>query len=92
VEYTLKNLRLKEAQLSINPIENNENKIYCVICNSSYWCAFHLNIYDLESQVIACHACNSYNTEIVPIETGESFRIENDHMRGIEIEFLKNNS
>jgi hypothetical protein len=92
MENTSNNLRQKEARLSINPIENNENKIYFVICNSCYWCASYLNIDDLESRVIACHACNSYSTEIVPIETGESFRIGSDHMRGMEIEFLKNNS
>jgi hypothetical protein len=34
----------------------------------------------LESQVIACHVCNSHNTEIIPIGTGESFRIESNHM------------
>ena len=53
---------------------------YFVICNSCYWCASYFNIDDLESQVIACHTCNSHNTEIIPIGTGESFRIESNHM------------
>ena len=81
---------LKKTKLS-SPTSTNGHHTYFVICNSCYWCASYFNIDDLESQVIACHVCNSHNTEIIPIGTGESFRIESNYMRGMEIEFFKNN-
>lgn len=98
-------LLLKKTKLSFNPIrpESEENTavlpvnhIYFVICNSCYWCASYFGIDNLESlsssssHVIVCHACNSHNTEIVPIGTDESFRIECNHARGMEIEFYNN--
>src|SRR5918995_3157873 len=90
---------LQTTKLSSNTLEREDNSvlrhtnhIYFVICNSCYWCASYFNIDDLESQVIACHTCNSHNTEIIPIGTGESFRIESNHMRGMEIEFFKSNN
>jgi Zn finger protein HypA/HybF involved in hydrogenase expression len=97
VENISNNLGLKEAQLSINPIENNENKIYFVICNSCYWCASYFGTDDLESlsgsssHVLDCPTCNSHNTEVMPIATDESFRIEYSLTRGMEMEFYRSN-
>jgi len=84
-------------------IEDNEilqpiDKIYFVICNSCYWCASYFGVYDLESlcgsssQVLDCHVCNSHNTELIPISTDESFRIEYSQTKGMEMEFYKSNN
>ena len=92
------NLRLKETKLALNTIENNENKIYFVICNSCYWCASYFDIDNLEhlstssSHLLDCHVCKSHNTELMPISTDESFRIRYNVTRGIEIEFYKSNN
>jgi hypothetical protein len=96
VENTSNNLRLNKVQLS--PIENNENKIYFVICNSCYWCATYFGNDNLEylstssSHVLECHACKSHNTELMPISTDESFRISYSVTGGIEIEFYRSNN
>ena len=95
-------LPLKKIKLSPITIENNKilqpiDKIYFVICNSCYWCATYFGIDDLESlsgsssHVLYCHVCNSHNTELMPIATDESFRIEYSLTRGMEIEFYKSN-
>jgi hypothetical protein len=95
-------LRLKQANLSQNAIVNKEilqpiDRIYFVICNSCYWCASYFGIDDLESlsrsssHVLDCPICNSHNTELMPIATDESFRIEYSLTRGIEMEFYRNN-
>jgi hypothetical protein len=94
-------LRLKQAKLSQNGIANIEilhtGRIYFVICNSCYWCASYFGIDDLESlsgsssHVLNCPICNSHNTELMPIATDESFRIEYSLTRGMEIEFYKTN-
>ena len=92
-------LPLKKIKLSPITIENNKilqpiDKIYFVICNSCYWCASYFGIDDLESlsgsssHVLDCHVCNSH-TELVPIGTDESFRIEYSLTRGMELEFYK---
>ena len=68
-----------------------------MICNSCYWCASYFGIDDLESlsasssHVLDCPICNSHNTELMPISTDESFRIEYSLTRGMEIEFYKTN-
>ena len=88
-------LPLKKIELPPNTIENN--KIYFVICNSCYWCASYFGIDDLKSisasssHVLDCHVCNSHNTELIPISTDESFRIEYSLTRGMELEFYKSN-
>ena len=93
---------LKTTKLSSNTLENNGiwqpiDKIYFVICNLCYWCASYFGIDDLESlsasssHVLDCHVCNSHNTELIPISTDESFRIEYSLTRGMEIEFYKTN-
>ena len=88
-------LPLKKIELPLNTIENN--KIYFVICNSCYWCASYFGIDDLESlsgsssHVLDCHVCNSHNTELIPIATDESFRIEYCLTRGMELEFYESN-
>ena len=86
---------LQTNQISSNTIEDNElvppmDKIYFVICNSCYWCASYFGINDLESLpgsssfVLDCPICNSHNTELMPIATDESFRIEYSLTRGME--------
>jgi hypothetical protein len=93
---------LQTTKLSSNTIEDNEilqpiDRIYFVICNSCYWCASYFGIDDLESlsgsssRVLDCHVCNSHNTELMPISSGELFRIEYSQTRGMEIEFHKSN-
>jgi hypothetical protein len=95
-------LRLKQAKLSQDAIVNKEivqhtNRIYFMICNYCYWCASYFGIDDLESlsgsssHVLNCPICNSHNTELMPIATDESFRIEYSLTRGMEIEFYKTN-
>ncbi len=95
-------LPLKKIKLSPITIENNKilqsiDKIYFVICNSCYWCASYFGIDDLESlsgsssHVLNCPICNSLNTELMPIATDESFRIEYSLTRGMELEFYKSN-
>ena len=96
-------LPLKKIKLSSITIENNKilqhiDKIYFVICNSCYWCASYFGLDDLESlsgstsHVLDCPICNSHNTELMPISTDESFRIEYSLTRGMEIEFYKSNN
>ena len=93
---------LQTTKISSNTIEDNEilqpiDKIYFVICNSCYWCASYFGVDDLESisasssHVLDCHVCNSHNTELIPISTDESFRIEYSQTRGMEIEFHRSN-
>ncbi len=43
------------------------------------------------SHVLNCPICNSHNTELMPIATDESFRIEYSLTRGMEMEFYKTN-
>jgi hypothetical protein len=92
---------LQTTKLSSSIIENNEilqpiDKIYFVICNSSYWCATYFGIDDLESlsaslsHVLECHVCISHNPELIPISTDESFRIEYS-AKGMEMEFYGSN-
>jgi hypothetical protein len=69
-----------------------------VICNSCYWCASYFDIDDLESlsasssHVLDCHICNSHNTELIPISTDETFKIEYSMTRGMELEFYRSNN
>jgi hypothetical protein len=90
-------LRLKKAKHENKEILQPIDKIYFVICNSCYWCATYFGIDDLESlsgsasHVLNCPICNSHNTELMPIATDESFRIEYSLTRGMEIEFYKTN-
>jgi len=71
----------------------NFNHIHFVICKSCYWCASYFSIGDLNSssQVLRCHICNSYNTELIPISSNESFRINYNVTRGMELEFYRCN-
>jgi len=94
---------LQTTNLSSNTIKNNEilqpiDKIYFVICNSCYWCASYFGVDDLESlsgsssHVLDCHVCNSHNTELIPIATDESYRIEYSQTKGMQMEFYKSNN
>ena len=76
-----------------NSVLRYTNHIYFVICNSCYWCASYFNIDDLESssQVLRCHLCKSHNTELIPISSNESFRVEYNVTRGMVMEFYRSN-
>jgi hypothetical protein len=97
VEY---DLLLQKTKLSSNFKERENNNtivqptVYFVICNSCYWCASYFGIDALESssQVIGCHVCNSHDTELIPISTNESFKIDYNVTRGMEIEFYRSNN
>jgi hypothetical protein len=84
----------KENKEILQPVD----RIYFVICNSCYWCASYFDIDHLESlsgsstHALDCHVCNSCNTELMPISTDESFRIEYNISRGMEIEFYESNN
>jgi hypothetical protein len=94
---------LQTTKLSSNKKENDKilqrtSQVYFVICNPCYWCASYFDIDDLESlsvsssHVLDCHVCNSHNTELIPISTNESFKIEYSLTHGMEIEFYKSNN
>ena len=91
---------LQTTKLSLNTIDrkNNKfihpiNKIHFVICNSYFWCASYFSIDNMEtsSQVLRCHLCNSHNTELIPISSNESFRIDYNATRGRQMEFYRSN-
>ena len=97
IEY---DLLLQKGKLCSNTTERENNTIVrsadhiCfVICNSCYWCASYFGIDNLESssQVLRCHLCNSHNTELIPISSNESFRIDYNVTRGMQMEFYRNN-
>jgi hypothetical protein len=92
-------LLLQKANLSSN-IERTDDKIvrpvdhiYFVICNSCYWCASYFGSEGLDSssQILGCHVCNSHDTELIPVSTNESFRIDYNVTRGMEMEFYRSN-
>ena len=76
-----------------NTILRSTNHIYFVICNSCFWCASYFSIDNMEtsSQVLRCHLCNSHNTELIPISSNESFRIDYNSTRGMQMEFYRSN-
>ena len=86
---------LQTTKISSNTSERKRdkrtNQIYFVICNSCFWCAsyFGNDVLSSSSSPLACHVCDSNNTELMPISTDESFRIEYNPIRGIEIEFYR---
>jgi hypothetical protein len=74
-------------------IRKRSNKLYFQICNSCYWCTTYFGIRDLEtlsdssSHVLNCQFCNSHNTNLMPISSSESFKVEYNITRDMEIEF-----
>jgi hypothetical protein len=74
-------------------VERPVNHIHFVICNSCYWCASYFSIDNMEtsSQVLRCLLCNSHDTELIPVSSNESFRIEYNVTKGMETEFYKSN-
>ena len=44
---------------------------------------------ETSSQVLRCHLCNSHNTELIPISSNESFRIDYSVTQGREMEFYR---
>ena len=69
--------------------EKHTDQIYFVICNSCYWCATYFGIDVSLSSPLVCHGCGLHNTELMPISTDESFRIEYSPKRGMELEFCR---
>ena len=93
-------LLLQTTKLSSNTMERENNTIvqsvnhiYFVICNSCYWCASYFGINKLKSlsKVIGCHVCNSHDTELIPVSTNESFELDYNITRGMEMEFYRSN-
>lgn len=79
-------------------IRKRSNKLYFQICNSCYWCTTYFGIRDLEtlskssSNVLDCQFCNSQNTYLMPVLPADSFKMEYDITRDMEIAFHKNTS
>jgi hypothetical protein len=79
-------------------IRKHSNKLYFQICNSCYWCTTYFGISDLEtlsessSNVLDCQYCDSHNTNLMPVLPADSFRMEYDITRDMEIAFHKNTS
>jgi hypothetical protein len=97
IEYEL---LLQKTNLSSNTIERENNTIvrpvdhiYFVIRNSCFWCASYFGIEGLasSSQILGCHVCNSHDIELISISTNESFRIDYNVTRGMEMEFYRSN-
>lgn len=90
LEYDL----LQTTKIASNTFDRKKEKrisqISFVICNSCYWCATYIG-FDASSSLLspACHGCNSHDTELMPVLTDESFRIEYNPKRGMEIEFYR---
>jgi hypothetical protein len=88
---------LLQTKLASNALDKDVgrsvNHIHFVICNTCYWCASYFSIDNMEtsSQVLRCHLCNSYNTEVIPISSNESFRIDYNVTRGMQMEFYRSN-
>lgn len=74
-------------------IVRRTNQIYFLICHSCYWCASYFSIDNVESSshILSCHVCNSHDTELIPISSNESFRINYNVTRGMEMEFYRTN-
>lgn len=74
-------------------IRKRSNKLYFQICNSCYWCTTYFGIRDLEtlsessSHVLNCQFCNSHNTNLMPVSPSDSFKVEYNITRDMEIEF-----
>jgi ssDNA-binding Zn-finger/Zn-ribbon topoisomerase 1 len=81
---------LKQNDCKDRLVLRSINRINFVICNSCYWCASYLCIDGLDSskQVIGCPLCNSHDIEQIPISSNESFRIEYNVARDMDMEFL----
>lgn len=93
LQKTIFSSRSKDNERENNAVLQRTDHVYFVICNSCYWCASYFGIDDLESssKVLSCHVCNSHNTDQIPISSNESFRINYNVTRGMEIEFYRSN-
>lgn len=84
---------LQTTKISSNAVdvkrERPNDQIYFVICNSCHWYATYFGFDVSLSSPIGCHDCSLHNTELIPIGIDESFRIEYNLVRGMEIEFYK---
>ena len=79
----------RKSDIMLRPADH----IYFVICNSCFWCASYFSIDNLDSSsnVLRCHLCNSRNTELILISSNESFTIDYNVTRGMEMEFDRGN-
>ena len=48
-------------------------------------------MYDLQ-RLFDYYICNSHNTELMPISSDESFKIEYSQTKGMEMEFYRGNN
>jgi hypothetical protein len=84
---------LQTAKISSSTVdtkrEKHSDQICFVICNSCYWCATYFGIDVSLSSPLVCHGGGLHNTELMPISTDESFRIEYSPKRGMELEFCR---
>ncbi|HZA68326.1 MAG TPA: hypothetical protein VE548_01400 [Nitrososphaeraceae archaeon] len=93
---------IKEQHLASYQNDTNtqrrSSQVYFVMCNSCYWCATYYGNDNLESftqlssSVPNCYLCDSHSVELMPISTDESFRIEYNPIRGVEIRFFRRNA
>jgi hypothetical protein len=92
LQKTMLSSNIKERENN-NTIVHPTDHIYFVICNSCYWCASYFSIDNMKPslQVLRCQLCNSHNTELIPISSNESFRIDYNVTRGMQMEFYRNN-
>ena len=88
---------MEDTKLNLAYGLQSTHPIYFVICKLCHWCATYFNINDtgspsssLSLYSLACHTCNSNNSELIPISTDESFRINYTPAMGMEMEFYKN--
>jgi|GEM_PF-4114783 hypothetical protein len=62
---------------------NSENEWQCECADFSYRHQQDPSLAKItSSHVLDCHICNSQNTELIPISTDESFRIEYSQTKG----------
>jgi hypothetical protein len=93
LQKTIFSSRSKDNERENNAVLQRTDHVYFVICNSCYWCASYFGLDDFKSssKVLSCHVCNSHNTDQIPISSNESFRINYNLTRGMEIEFYRSN-
>jgi Zn finger protein HypA/HybF involved in hydrogenase expression len=68
-----------------------DNKEYrdLVICNNCLWAA---SLLKRSTGFKICPICRSENLEVIPVEDYESYKMNIDSKRGIEIHFTKEKS
>jgi hypothetical protein len=77
-------MSLLENSLNDEITNNFVNKRYFVICQSCYWC---LSSLINNEHIASCPLCGTENIERLPISQFENYRFNNDHKRGMVLEF-----